>query len=83
MVDTRHEVRFSPLPRTCFAPHLAFCPVGKLLASFTVGDIASGLAVEVGFGSARLVPLMSKASVSNVTVPLGFAVVQKAFAIAR
>jgi len=32
-----HEVRFSPLPLTCFAPVLAFCPVGKLLASFTVG----------------------------------------------
>jgi len=42
-----HEVRFSPLPRTCFAPRLAFCTVGKLLASFTVGDMASGLSVEV------------------------------------
>jgi len=42
-----HEVRFSPLPRTCFAPNLAFCTVGKLLASFTVGDMASGLSVEV------------------------------------
>jgi len=42
-----HEVRFSPLPRTCFAPRLAFCTLGKLLASFTVGDMASGLSVEV------------------------------------
>ena len=32
-----HEVRFSPLPRTCFAPGLAFCTVVKLLALFTVG----------------------------------------------
>jgi len=32
-----HGVRFSPLPGTCFAPRLAFCKVGKLLASFTVG----------------------------------------------
>jgi len=42
-----HEVQFSPLPSTCFAPRLAFCMVGKLLASFTVGDTASGLSVEV------------------------------------
>jgi len=28
-------------------PGLAFCTVGKLLASFTVGDMASGLSVEV------------------------------------
>jgi len=32
-----HEVRFTPLPRTCFAPRLAFCMVGELRASFTVG----------------------------------------------
>jgi len=32
-----HEVWFSPLPRTWFALRLAFCTVGKLLASFTVG----------------------------------------------
>ena len=78
-----HEVRFSPLPRTCFAPRLAFCAVGKLLASFTVGDMASGLVVEVGRGSAGLVPLMGKASVSNITVPLAFAVIPKALAMAR
>jgi len=36
-LTSAHEVRFSPLPRTCFAPRLAFCTVGKLLASFTVG----------------------------------------------
>jgi len=42
-----HEVRFSPLPRTWCAPRLAFCAVGKLLASFTVGDMASGLSVQV------------------------------------
>ena len=42
-----HEVRSSPLPRTCFAPRFAFCAVGKLLASFTVGDMASGLSVKV------------------------------------
>jgi len=55
---------------------------GKLLASFTVGDMACGLSVEVGFGSAGLVPLMGKASVTNITVPLGFAVVPKALAMA-
>jgi len=32
-----HEVRFSPLPRTCFASRFAVCTVGKLLASCTVG----------------------------------------------
>jgi len=42
-----HEVRFSPLPRTCFAPRLAFCMVGKHHASFTVGNTASGFTVEV------------------------------------
>jgi len=47
LLTPAHEVRFSPLPRTCFAPRLAFCTVGKLLASFTVGDMASGLSVEV------------------------------------
>jgi len=78
-----HEVRFSPLPSTCFAPYLAFCTVGNLLASFTVGDMASRLSVEVGFGSAGLVPLMGKASVSNITVLLGFAVIRKALAMAR
>jgi len=78
-----HEVRFSPLPRTGFAPRLAFCAVGKLHASFTVGDMASGLSVEVGFGSAGLVPQMGKALVSNITVPLGFAVVRKDLAMAR
>jgi len=56
---------------------------GKLLASFTVGDMASGLSVEVGFRSAGLVPLMGKASVSNITLPLGFAVIPKAIAMAR
>ena len=42
-----HDVRFSPFRRTCFAPRLAFCTVGKLLASVTVGDMASGLTVKV------------------------------------
>jgi len=42
-----HEVRFSPIPCTCFAPRLAFCTVGKLLASFMVGYMACGLSVEV------------------------------------
>jgi len=78
-----HEVRFSPLPRTCFAPRLAFCTVGKLLASFTGGDMAFGLSVELGLGSAGLGPLMGKASVSNITVALGFAVIRKALAMAR
>ena len=41
------EVRFSPLPCTCFAPRIAFGTVGKLLASFRMGDKASGLSVEV------------------------------------
>jgi len=78
-----HEDRLSPPPRTCFAPRLAFCALGKLLASFTVGDRASGLSVEVGFGSAGLVPLMGKASVSNMTVLQGFPVVRKALGMAR
>ena len=78
-----HEVRFSPLPRRCFAPRLAFCIVRKLVALFTVRDMVSGLSVEVGFGSAGLVPLMGKASVSNITFPLGLAVIPKALAMAR
>ena len=45
-----HEAQLSPLPRTCFAPHLAFCMVGKLLASFKVSVMASGLLVVVPFG---------------------------------
>ena len=77
-----HEVRFSPLPRTCFAPRLALCTVGKLLAWFTVASRCRSL------GRSRprlagLVPLMGKASVSNITVPLGVVVVQKALAMAR
>jgi len=32
-----HEVRFSPLPRTSFAPRLGFCTVGILSSSLTVG----------------------------------------------
>ena len=36
-----HEVRFSPLPRTSFAPRLGFCTVGKLLATLTVGVAVS------------------------------------------
>ena len=47
-----------------------------------VSDIVSGLSVEVGIGSAGLVPLMGKALVSNITVPLGLAVVPKALAMA-
>jgi len=39
--------------------------------------MASGLSVEVAFCSAGLVPLIGKTSVTNITVPLGFAVVQK------
>jgi len=57
--------------------------VGKLLTSFTVGDMVSGPSVEVGFGAARLVLLVGKASVSNIMVPLGFAVLPKALAMAR
>jgi len=57
--------------------------VGKLLASFTVGDMASGLLVEVGFGSAGLVRVMEKASVRNITVVLGFAVFPNPLAMAR
>jgi len=34
-----HDVWFSPLLCTCFAPRLAFGTVGKLLPSFTVGVI--------------------------------------------
>jgi len=45
--------------------------------------MASGRSVEVGFGSAGLVPLMGKDSVSNIRVPLGFAVIPKALARAR
>jgi len=32
-----HEVQFSPLPRTSFAPRLGFCTVGILSSSLTVG----------------------------------------------
>jgi len=91
-----HEVRFSPLPRTCFAPRLAFCTVGKLLAMLTVGvavsesfSLRSRSALRCRtLGQSRprlagLVPLMGKASVSNITVPLGFVVVPKALAMAR
>jgi len=45
--------------------------------------MASGLSVQPGFGSAGLVPLMGKASVSNITLSLGFSVVPKALAMAR
>jgi len=83
LLTPAHEVRFSPLPRTCFASRLAFCMVGKLLASFTGADRASGLSVDIGCSSAGLVPLMGQASVSNITVSLGFAVVPKALVMAR
>jgi len=56
---------------------------GKPLPSFTVGDMVSGLSVEVGLSFAGLVTIMGKASVSNITVPLGFPVVPKALAMAR
>jgi len=72
-----------PVPRTCLAPRLAYCTGGKLLTSFTVSDMASGLSVEVGCGSAGLVSLMGKYSVSNITVPLSFAIVPKALAMPR
>ena len=36
-----HDVLFSPLPRTSFAPRLGFCTVGKLLATLTVGITVS------------------------------------------
>jgi len=77
-----HEVRFSPTPRICFALRLALCMVGKHPASLMVANMVSGLLVEVGFGCAGLIPLMGKASVSNITVPLGFPVVPKDLAMA-
>jgi len=36
-----HHVRFSPLPCTSLAPRLAFCTVGKLLATLRVGVTVS------------------------------------------
>jgi len=53
------------------------------MLQFTVGVMVSGLSDEVGYSSAGLVLLMGKASVSNIMVSLGFAVVPKALAIAR
>jgi len=47
LLTPAHEVWFSPLPSTCFAPCLAFCTVGKLVASFTVSSMVSGLSVKV------------------------------------
>jgi len=78
-----HEVRFSPLPPTCFAPRLGFCTVGKLLASFTVSDVASGLSVELRLRFCWACTSDGKGSVSNIKVSLGFAVVPKALAMAR
>jgi len=78
-----HEVRFSPLPRTCFAPRLAFCTVGKLLAWFTVGIMASGLSVEVGLGFLGLYPWWGKLRlVTSLSCPR-FVVVPKALAMAH
>ena len=48
-----HEVRVSPLPRTCFAPRLAFCTVGKLLASFTVRKLLASFTVGVMVAHSR------------------------------
>ena len=42
-----------------------------------------GIIFADGFGSAGLVPLIGKASVSNITVLLGFAVIPKALAMAH
>jgi len=54
-----HEVRFSPLPRTCSTPRLSFCTDRKLLTSFTVG-VGVGLSVEVGLGLLGLYLLWGK-----------------------
>jgi len=78
-----HEVRFSPLPRTCFAPRLAFGMVGSFSLRSQAAIWRPDSRSKYGFGSAGLVPLMGKATVCNITVPLGFAVVRKALAMAR
>jgi len=77
-----HEVRFSPIPRTCFAPRLAFARS----ESFSLRSRSALRCRTLGRSRPRLaglVPLMGKASVSNITVPLGFVVVPKALAMAR
>ena len=62
-----HQVRFSPLPRTCFAPRLAFARSASfwlhspsVSRCWTLRRSRSELA--------GLAPLMGKASVSNITV---------------
>ena len=70
-------VRCYPLPRTSFAPRLGFCTVGKL-SRFVYGR-RYGVRT-LGRSRPRpagLVPLMGKASVSNITVPLGLPSSQK------
>ena len=77
MVGLFTIVRCYPLPRTSFAPRLGFCTVGKpsrfvygrRYGVRTLGRSRPRLA--------RLVPLMGKASVSNITVSLGLPSSQK------
>jgi len=78
-----HEVLFSPLLRTCFAPRLAFCTVGKLLASLTVGSMSSGLSVEVGLGLLGLYLWWGKLRLVTPQSRPGFVVIPKALAMAR
>jgi len=68
LIDTTHEVQFSPLPNTFCALRLAFCIVRKLLALFTVGVMVCRL-LPLARGSPwvpGLVPLIGKSSVSNI-----------------
>jgi len=62
-----HQVRFSPLPRTCFAPRLAFARS----ASFSLCSPSASRCWTLRRSRselAGLAPLMGKASVSNIMV---------------
>jgi len=79
-----HQVRFSPLPRTCFAPRLAFA----WSASFSLRSPSASRCWTLRRSRselAALAPLMGKASVSNITVSSwsrpGLVVIPKAHTI--
>jgi len=80
-LTSAHDVRISLLPRTCFAPRLSCCPGGKLLASFTIGVMSSGLSVEVGHSLPGLYPWWAKLPLVTSRSPPGFVLVTKALAM--
>ena len=81
-VAPAHEVGFSPLARTCFSSCLVFCTVTKLLASFTVTIMASGLSVKVGLSLLGLYPWWGKLRLVTSPSPPSFIVMPKALALA-